>query len=181
MSFAEIFMLALVLSVDACIVSFSYGITPLEYPNKERNKLALSTGLFQAFMPVAGYYFTSIIFNYIFPYSKYIVLVIFTLLGLKFYKEAFSSNKKTNNNMCISTLCIILIGIGTSIDAFSGGISLKLSGNTIFKPALLIGIITYINSVVGFTIGRQAKNLPVKMLEIISGTILILMGIKIFL
>lgn len=181
MSYAEIFILALVLSVDACIVSFSYGIIPLEYPNKERNKLALSTGLFQAFMPVAGYYFTFLVFNYIFPYSKYIILIIFSALGLKFYKEALSSDKKQNNTLCISTLCIILIGIGTSIDAFSGGISLKLSGNHIFKPALLIGIITYLNSVIGFTIGRQTKNLPVKMLEIVSGTILILMGIKIFL
>ena len=75
-------------------------------------------------------------------------------------------------------VCLLLIGIATSIDAFSAGISLALYGNHILKPALLITIITFINSLIGFTIGGKLKNLPTKSLEVIAGLVLIFLGIK---
>lgn len=176
MTFAEIFMLALALSVDACVVSFSYGIMPLKNPVKEEFMLAGFTGLFQAFMPVLGYFLTSAAFRYISPYAGTIVFLIFTILGIKFIAEAFT--KKKEKELCISLLCIFMIAVGTSIDAFSGGISLKLSGNGIIYPALLIGCVTFINSILGFQTGRRIKHMPATYLEIAAGIILIGLGIK---
>jgi putative Mn2+ efflux pump MntP len=86
--------------------------------------------------------------------------------------------KKKNRELCISLACLFAIGVGTSIDAFSGGISLKLSENGILYPAIVIGAITYINSVLGFNTGRNIKHMPVMYLEISAGIILILLGIK---
>lgn len=176
MSFIEIFMLALALSVDACVVSFSYSLLELKSPNKTAFMLALTTGFFQALMPVIGYILTSFAFQYISPYSKYIVFTIFTILGMKFIIESFSDKKE--KSVCIGWVCLLMIGIGTSIDAFSGGISLKLSGNGILYPALLIGIVTFVNSIIGFKTGKYIKHMPVMYLEILSGTILILLGLK---
>jgi len=175
MSLFEIFMLALAFSIDACTVSFSYGILPLENPKKDKYLLALFTGLFQAIMPVMGYYITTTVLSYISPYSKHIVFGIFLILGLKFIKDAFRNEDK---KLCIKLSCLVLIGIATSIDAFSGGISLKLSGNEIIYPALIIGLVTFINSVLGFEIGRTTRKLPIMYMEIIAGIILITLGIK---
>ena len=103
-------------------------------------------------------------------------ITIFVFLGIKFIKEAFEKDKKTP--CCIGLACLLLIGIATSIDAFSAGISLALYGNLILKPALLITFITFINSLLGFKLGEKLKNIPSKYLEISAGLILIGLGIK---
>lgn len=176
MTYLEIFLLALALSADACAVSFSYGITFNQNRLKNLLMLAISTGLFQGLMPCIGYYLTQFVKTTIAPYTGIIVFTIFVFLGIKFIKESFDKKDKTPN--CIGLGCLILIGIATSIDAFSAGISLALCGNKILKPALIIALITFINSSFGFWFGGKCKKLPTQSMEIIAGLILIALGIK---
>ena len=176
MSYFSIFILALALSIDACVVSFSYG---LKYEqNRRKNALLLSsfTGIFQALMPTIGYFLTNIVKSYIQPYAGLIVFLIFSYLGFKFIIEAQMPKKE--KELCIDLKCLFLIGIATSIDAFSAGITLSLYGTLILKPALLIGLITFINSNLGFYIGGKLKHLPSKYLEIFAGILLLILGIK---
>ncbi len=179
MSYIEIFMLAIALSIDACVVSFSYG---LKY-DKERLKnaflLSSFTGIFQGIMPVIGYFLTYFVKIYIAPYSSLIIFLIFSYLGFKFITEAFQP--KAKKELCINLKCLILIGIATSLDAFSAGITLSLYGNNILKPAILIAIITFLNSNLGFFTGGKIKHLSTKYLEIIAGLILLGLGIKVLL
>ena len=175
MSHFEIFILALALSIDACIVSFSYGLTFKENRVKTAFLLALFTGGFQGLMPVFGYFLTTFVKSFIAPYATWIIFTIFIFLGIKFIKEAFEEKNKPN---CIGITCLLLIGIATSIDAFSAGISLLLSGNKILKPALLITGITFINSCLGFALGGKLKNMPTRSMEIFAGLLLILLGFK---
>ncbi len=176
MSYFSIFILALALSIDACVVSFSYG---LKYEqNRIKNALLLSsfTGIFQALMPTIGYFLTNIVKSYIQPYAGLIVFLIFSYLGFKFIIEAQMPKKE--KELCIDLKCLFLIGIATSIDAFSAGITLSLYSVHILKPALLIGLITFINSILGFYIGGKLKHLPSKYLEIFAGILLLILGIK---
>lgn len=177
MTHIEIFLLAIALSVDACIVSFSYGLTFNQKRLKTALMLALFTGGFQGLMPIIGYYLTSMVKSVIAPFADIIVFTIFLFLGVKFIKEAFETNKTKPN--CIGFACLLLIGIATSIDAFSAGISLALYGNNILKSAILITLITFINSLLGFAIGGKLKHLPTKSLELLAGLILIGLGIKV--
>lgn len=176
MSYFSIFILALALSIDACVVSFSYG---LKYEqNRIKNALLLSsfTGIFQALMPTIGYFLTNIVKSYIQPYAGLIVFLIFSYLGFKFIIEA--QQPKKEKELCIDLKCLFLIGIATSIDAFSAGITLSLYGTLILKPALLIGLITFINSILGFYIGGKLKHLPSRYLEIFAGILLLILGIQ---
>ena len=100
----------------------------------------------------------------------------FYILGAKVIKEAFDEEK--GKPVCIDLKCLLLVGIATSIDAFSAGITLSLFGNHIFKPALLITFITFANSILGFSLGGKLKHLPTKGLEIFAGLLLIALGIK---
>ena len=175
MSYFEIFILAVALSVDACIVSFSYGLSFKDNRIKNALTLAAFTGIFQGLMPIIGYYLTSFIQNFIKPYSAWIIFIIFVVLGLKFIKEAFEKKEKP---CCIALACLFLIGLATSVDAFSAGISLALYGNKILKPALLITFITFVNSCLGFFIGGKMSNMPTRTMEIFAGIILILLGFK---
>lgn len=176
MSYLEIFLLAIALSIDACVVSFSYGLTFSSNRVKNLLRLAICTGIFQGIMPIIGYFLTGFVKSYIEPYAGFIVFVIFTYLGTKFIKEAFDKEKE--KQLCIDLKCLLLVGIATSIDAFSAGISLSLFGNKILKPAMLIAFVTFINSVSGFVLGGKLKHLPTRGLEISAGILLILLGIK---
>lgn len=176
MSYIEIVLLSFALSVDACVVSFSYGLCFEKERVKNALTLGLCTGIFQALMPVIGYFAASLVKTYISPYSKIIIFTIFLFLGLKFIKDAFNEEKA--KPVCISLACLLLIGIATSIDAFSAGISLLLAGNLILKPALLIGLVTFANAILGFHIGGKIKHIPSKFLEIFAGVVLIILGLK---
>ena len=56
MDYLDIVLLAFALSVDACIVSFTYGLTFNQNRTRNAFLLATSTGLFQGVMPCLGYY-----------------------------------------------------------------------------------------------------------------------------
>lgn len=178
MSYISIFILAFALSVDACVVSFSYGITFDKQRLKNALLLSVFTGFFQGLMPVIGYFLTNFVREYVYPYADLIVFLIFSYLGFKFIVEANSPERK--KELCIGIQCLLLIGIATSIDAFSAGISLSLYGNRILKPAILIALITFINSNIGFWVGGKLRHLSTKYLEIFAGILLIFLGMKAF-
>lgn len=176
MTYLEILLLAFALSIDACVVSFSYGLAFNQNRLKNSILLASFTGIFQGIMPTIGYFLTNYIKESIAPFANLIILIIFLFLGFKFIKEAFDKSREKPN--CIGFLCLLIIGLATSIDAFSAGISLSLYGNNILKPALLITAITFANSFIGFNIASKIKNIPTSYLEILAGLILIGLGIK---
>ena len=94
----------------------------------------------------------------------------------KFILESFEKAK--DKNLCIGITCLLMIGVATSIDAFSAGISLALYGNKILKPALLITAVTFINSILGFWLGGKLQKMSCRPLEIMAGVTLIGLGLK---
>lgn len=176
MSWVEVLLLAFALSIDACVVSFSYGIKGVQHPIKSALSLAVFTGGFQALMPFVGGVCTNCVRCYIEPYAKWIVFAIFLYLGINFIKESFE-NKNVSKDLSLTVL--FLIAVATSIDAFSAGISLCLKLDCIVLPVLLIGLITFVNSIIGFSIGRVFKHLNTKFLEILGGIILIVLALKV--
>lgn len=176
MTYIEIIILALALSIDACVVSFSYGLAFKENRMKNAMLLAWFTGVFQGLMPWFAYYLTGFVKSFIAPYASWIVFIIFMVLGIKFICEAW--NEEETKPLCIGLSCLLMLGIATSIDAFSAGISLSLYGNKIFKPVVLIFLVTFINSLLGFWLGGKLQKIPCKFLEILGGLLLIGLGIK---
>ncbi len=72
-----------------------------------------------------------------------------------------------------------MIGLATSIDAFVSGSMLFFMKEPIGVSALIIGVVTFINSCISFNICRIFKKMPTGYLEILSGLILIGLGCKI--
>ena len=173
MSIIEILLLAFALSIDACVVSFSYGLSLKEKRVKNALLLAFYTGIFQALMPVFGYYLADFVKVFILPYSKIIVFLIFAILGIQFIKDALTKKEEPVNTECLSAGCLFIVAVATSIDAFSAGISLLLSDTKFLIPIILFGVITFINSLIGFFTTERLKKLNTKFLQISGGCILI--------
>lgn len=76
---------------------------------------------------------------------------------------------------------LLLIAIGLAMDAFAVGITFAFLQTNIVLAVILIGVVTFILSVIGVKIGNQFGIKYEKRAEIIGGIILILIGIKILL
>lgn len=196
MSTIDILILAIALSIDACVVSFSNGLVFNQ--NKRANSLMLASavGFFQFLMPLIGYFLAKSINRYVEPYDHWIVFGIFILLGVKFIKDSFKEEKERKIDCYFCFSYIFLIAIATSIDALGAGASLAFSGGVsdtaftflssfsgewvkILFAAILIGTITFINSLLGFWSGYLFKKFPSRNLEISGGLILIGLAFKI--
>ncbi|MBR6163537.1 manganese efflux pump [bacterium] len=173
----QIILLSIALSIDATVVSFTQGLIFKQNRIKLALTLAFWFGLFQALMPLLGAYLTGFIYDYISSFSKWIIFIIFTVLGVKFIKEAvIKGEEQVLKNL--SFACIILFAISTSIDALAAGVTLRLMNINLLFPILLIGIVTFINSIIGFSMSGILKNFNEKYIQIFGGIILILLGVK---
>lgn len=179
MTYIDIFILAVALSIDACVVSFSNGL--IFTHNKKMNSLILaaSVGFFQFLMPILGWFLAQSVYVYVEKISPWIVFTIFILLGTKFIKDAFNQEKEEKLHCYFCFKYIMLVSVATSIDALGAGVSIAFSGTKILFPAIIIGIVTFINSLLGFWAGYLFKKFPTRNLEISAGLVLILLAFKV--
>ncbi len=176
MSLVSLVLLAIALSVDACVVSFAHGLVLEGKKFKNALLLALFTGFFQAFMPLIGYYITQSMLKYVEPFGKWLVFAIFMYLGIKFIQESFNEDREVP--LCLSLRCLFFIGIATSIDALASGVTLSLTSTNIFKAVFLIGTTTFLFAFVGYWSGCCMKKLSTKVLEVMAGLILVFLSVK---
>ena len=95
-------------------------------------------------------------------------------------KEAFSKESEHSNDK-VDFKTMIILSIATSIDALAVGITFACLKTKIIVPAITIGIITFLMSVIGVKIGNKFGDKYERKAEIMGGVILILLGIKILL
>ena len=178
MSLFEIVLLAIALGVDCLVVSFSQGL--IFHSNKLPNslKLAFVMGLFQGLMPVIGYWCADAVNSYVEKFADWIVFIIFLILGIKLICEALKKSDDDVKICCIGLKCLISLGIATSIDALGAGLSLRFLNADLLISALVIGVCSFVMSIVGFCAGNCLKALPSKYLEIFGGIVLICLAIK---
>ena len=177
MGIVQIFFLAVALSIDAMVVSFSQGLIFKTQKRKNSLILAFFLGFFQFLMPVLGYFASLAVYKYLQFINTWIVFVIFMILGIKFIKEAFEEEKE-EAVCCLSLGCLLAFAVATSIDAFGAGITLCFSHVKVWFPSVLIGVVTFINSLLGFWFGYLFKKFPAKYLQILGGLILIGLAVK---
>ena len=96
-------------------------------------------------------------------------------------KEAFSKESSENCNDSVDLKTMVILAIATSIDELAVGITFAFLQTNIVLAVTVIGIITFIMSLIGVKIGNTFGNKYEKKAELIGGLILILIGIKILL
>ena len=93
MTIADILFLALALSVDAFVASFSYGLVIHRRPLVNALKLAAATGGGQFIMPIIGWLGTKSVHVYIEAFDHWIAFLVFLALGLNVIGNALSPKK----------------------------------------------------------------------------------------
>ncbi len=180
MDWQWISIISLALSMDAFAVSISCGIKLKEIALNKYFKIAISFAIFQAVMPILGWYAGNFLRSYVESITTWITFSVFLILALKTLYDALFS-KKANGCLrcfCTSWSCLLSLALATSIDAFIIGIVFALNIVTIWYPILLIGAVTLCMSIVGAFIGHRAGVFLGKWASVSAGVILLGLAIK---
>lgn len=180
MGIIELLILSIGLGMDAFAVAICKGISMKKMNWKKACIIGLYFGGFQALMPIIGFFLGSAFENIITNIDHWIAFVLLLIIGGKMIKESFDKKcEDCNDDITFKTM--IVLAIATSIDALAIGITFAFFKVNLILAITLIGIITFILSVIGTKIGNRFGNKFEKIAEVIGGIILILLGIKILL
>lgn len=180
MSFYEMLMLGVALAADAFAVSVCKGLSLNKLNIKDAVAVGLWFGSFQALMPVLGYLLGSAFKNLITSIDHWIAFVLLALIGAGMIKDAFTGeNDKVNDKLDVKTM--LLLSVATSIDALAVGITFSFLDVKLPVAVSIIGVVTFLLSAAGVTIGNRFGDRFRKQAEILGGIILILIGVKILL
>lgn len=174
--------------MDAFAVSIGDGLSMKKSDTKAALAIAFSFGLFQALMPTAGYFLGSAFESVIKEFDHYIALIFLGFIGGKMIfdgiKEIWAKKKGQDaeeKEFKLGFATLIIQAVATSIDALIVGVSFAaLQDVNIWTAVLLIGIITFILSLIGIFFGKKFGQLLGSRAEIAGGIILVGIGLKVF-
>lgn len=176
----EILLISIGLAMDAFAVSVCKGLAMKKMNWKKAAIIGLYFGIFQAVMPVIGYFLGTTFEIFITYVDHWVAFILLVGIGINMVKEAFNKESENrNDNVDMKTM--LVLSIATSIDALAIGITFACLKIQIVMPVITIGLITFIISVIGVKIGNRFGDKYGKKAEIMGGVILILLGIKILL
>lgn len=179
MDFVTILLIGIGLAMDAFAVSLCKGLAMRSPSLRQMVIIGLWFGGFQAMMPVVGYFLGSSFYNLISDYDHWIAFGLLFIIGVNMIHEAFSDEEDVDDDVGFRTMS--LLAVATSIDALAIGISMAMDGGDIASSAAVIGVVTFLLTVIGVRIGSVFGDRLGKKAMVFGGVILILIGFRILL
>lgn len=180
MGIIELVLIAVGLAMDAFAVSICKGLSMKKMDWKKAGIIGAYFGIFQGGMPLVGYLLGVGFQEKIQAVDHWIAFALLAFIGGNMIKEALSKDEEDCNDS-VDFKTMIVLAIATSIDALAVGVTFAFLKVNIILAVLLIGIITFIISMVGVKIGNVFGDKYEKKAEFAGGLILILLGLKILL
>ncbi len=182
MSILEIFFIGVGLSMDAFAVALCKGLNMKKINYYHTVIIALFFGGFQALMPLAGWLLGKQFEDYITSVDHWIAFVLLVYIGGKMiYESIKGEEEESGTGERLDYKELLIMAVATSIDALAVGITLAFFKVSILQSITVIGITTFVLSIIGVTIGNRFGMKFKKKAEISGGIILILIGTKILL
>lgn len=182
MHLISVIMMAVALAMDAFSIAISKGLCAKKIHYPDAFKIAACFGIFQFGMPVVGWLIGSAISGFVSGYGRYISFGLLLFLGGKMIYEAITSKDENPACTLVTLKELIVLGIATSIDALTVGLTFAFSDTSLVSILLdcaLIGIITAIISFCGYFLGQKLAKFAGGKAGIFGGIVLIIIGIKI--
>jgi manganese efflux pump family protein len=181
MEWMMLFVIAIGLALDAFAVSLGVGASPNISPLRRNLRVAFHLGLFQGMMAFVGGVVGAKVAPLIQGFDHWIALGLLAFIGFRMIRSGFNPEKGRQVVDLSRGMNLIMICIATSIDALVVGMSLSLLGGGILYPSLVIGLVTFLLSLIGILFGSQMGERFGKPVEIFGGLLLNGIGLRIFL
>ena len=200
----QIILFGFALSMDAFAVSITDGLIYKDLNKKRIFIIALTFGLMQGIMPLAGFWIVELaktlvgetggaeFADYFTKIVTYVSSGLLLLIGSKMLIEAIKQLRKApeeKKEVLFSYKEVFFMGIATAIDALAVGVSLHAGTFVdetvwIYLHVTIIVIITFMMSLIGLFAGKHIEKLlkgKYEISSIIGGAILISLSIWILL
>lgn len=188
----QIVLFGVSLALDAFAVSITDGMCYNKMNKGKAVTIPITFGIFQAAMPLAGYFLVVLFANSINGfdlYDHYVGFGILLIIGGKMVFDGIKELRATEGEVKVKKYSypeVLLQGLATSIDALAVGVTMGamegINNVNIFGYVGIIGGITFVISLVGIIIGVKIGKLfknKTGIAEILGGLVLVGIGIKI--
>lgn len=182
--FMELFLIGVGLAMDAFAVSVCKGLAMRRVNKRQAVVIAVFFGGFQALMPLIGWALGTQFESYITNIDHWIAFILLAFIGGKMVIEALKSEENVEikeMDMPLDIKELFVLAVATSIDALAVGITFAFLQYPITESIFIIGVTTFVLSIIGVYVGNFFGNKYKKGAEIAGGIILILIGSKILL
>ncbi len=177
-------LLGVGLAMDAFSVSLANGLNEPCMKTRKMCGIAAVFAVFQALMPMIGWICVHTIVQYFRSFEvliPWIALILLGYIGGKMLLDGIQN--KDEEFVChnLSLSLLLVQGVATSIDALSVGFTIAdYDLVSALISVLLIAIVTFIICFAGLSIGKKAGTKLAGKAGILGGSILILIGLEIF-
>ena len=181
------FIAGIALSMDAFAVSISAAMCTKSIPIRIALRASFFFGFFQWGMPIIGWLLGGAFKQYIQHIDHWIALALLGFVGGKMIFEGIRSRNpahcpdpdevKNHGIMKLDTL--VILAFATSIDALAVGLSYSIIHAPILLASSIIGSTTFVTSFLGIHFGKRLRGALEEWAEILGGSVLILIGLKI--
>lgn len=179
MSFFEILILAVSLSMDAFAASVCKGVTVSRAGTAEMCTAGLWFGGAQALMPVAGYLLGAALADSVSMIAAPLSFVLLSFIGANMIAESRSPDVSETHGF--SPRQMLPLAVATSIDALAVGVMIAFLQVELLPAAGVIGGVTFLISAAGVKLGSMFGAKYRSVAEQCGGAVLILLGIKLLL
>ncbi|MDT8284275.1 MAG: manganese efflux pump MntP family protein [Thermovirgaceae bacterium] len=174
-------MLGFSLSMDALAIAIAMVIcTSLVVTPASVTRVAGAFGLSQALMPIAGWGLAGSSAAIIGAWDHWVAFALLAFVGGRMIHEGLRDSTE-----CIFTkepsrgLPLLVLALGTSIDALAVGVSYIALEVSPFSTSAVIGIVTFIIVIAGMLLAKTIGKRSGERMTAIGGIILIAIGVKI--
>lgn len=185
MSFIELFLIGVGLSMDAFAAAICQGLFMTRIKWGHALTVGLYFGGFQELMPFIGWMLGSQFADRIQQYDHWIAFILLVLIGGNMIREALSGDEEdaaqAETDLRLDHKKLFLMAIATSIDALAIGVTFAFLETAILPAIGIIGCTTFCISVAGVAVGCWFGARYKKRAEITGGAILVLLGVRILL
>ena len=180
MGFAELFILAVGLSMDAFAVSICKGLSIRALMPRHAVIVGVWFGAFQALMPLAGWLLGAAFADMIAAVDHWIAFVLLAIIGGNMIREAVGQDEE-DCDPSLAPLAMLVLAVATSIDALAVGVTFAFLRVDIVPAVALIGTCTFFISAAGVKVANVFGARYKSKAELFGGGVLVLIGLKILL
>ena len=183
MTFVELLLTAVALSMDAFAVSTCKGLNMRKMNWRQALIIGLFFGGFQALMPLIGWLLGKQFEGLITSVDHWIVFALLTLIGGKMVYDALKGGEEEGcaPETKLDIRQMIGLSFATSVDALAVGISFAFLKVQILPSVACIGVTTCLLSILGVAIGQRFGAKYQDRATLAGGIVRILLGVKILL
>lgn len=187
MGFIEALLLALALCVDTLVVSATTAFKD-KMSWRRGVLMALILGFCQFTFPLLGAVIGDVARAFIEAVDHWVAFGLLAFIGGKMIVDGIRGEEgEEQKKVVVGRRSLIatyfLLGVATSIDGLAVGIGLGLDQpmSTVLWVVAVVGVVTFVVSIIGIFLGKRNIPVPERTANIIAGVVLIGLGVKILL